>query len=136
MYQLVQTIANNPEDLTKVDLIFANVTEGDIFLKPELDKLAAKKPEQITIHYKLDKAPKGWKGKDVFLTEILGPVGHVNESLLKKYMPRPSEGKVFVCGPPGMMNAVSGPKAPDYTQGEIGGMLKKMGYKEEDVFKF
>jgi cytochrome-b5 reductase len=35
-----------------------------------------------------------------------------------------------------MMKAVSGPKAPDYTQGEIGGMLKKLGYKEEDVFKF
>lgn len=133
MYQIIQTIANNPEDKTKVDLIFANVTEADIFLKKELDALAAKKKEQITIHYNLDKTPRGWKG-NCQLTE--GTSGFVNEALLSKYMPRPSEGKVFVCGPPGMMTAISGPKAPDYTQGQLGGMLKKMGYKEDDVFKF
>jgi cytochrome-b5 reductase len=69
MYQILQTIANNSEDITKVDLIFANVTQEDIFLKAELDKLAAKKPEQITIHYNLDKAPKGWKGKALLLNE-------------------------------------------------------------------
>ncbi len=34
------------------------------------------------------------------------------------------------------MNAVSGPKAPDYSQGEVGGILKELGYDKEGVFKF
>jgi cytochrome-b5 reductase len=36
----------------------------------------------------------------------------------------------------GMMNAVSGDKAPDKTQGELTGLLKAMGYTQEQVYKF
>ncbi len=43
---------------------------------------------------------------------------------------------VLVCGPPPMMNAISGNKAPDYTQGVLSGALKDLGYVEEQVFKF
>jgi cytochrome-b5 reductase len=35
-----------------------------------------------------------------------------------------------------MMNAVSGPKAKDYTQGELSGILKTLGFSEANVFKF
>lgn len=31
---------------------------------------------------------------------------------------------------------VSGDKNPDKSQGELGGLLKKMGYSEADVYKF
>jgi cytochrome-b5 reductase len=62
MLQIVQQIANNQADKTKVDLIFANVEEKDIFLKDKLDEYAAKKPDQIKIHYVLEKPPKEWKG--------------------------------------------------------------------------
>lgn len=41
-----------------------------------------------------------------------------------------------VCGPPGMMAAISGPKNPDYSQGEVGGVLKDLGYTSAMVFKF
>jgi cytochrome-b5 reductase len=51
-------------------------------------------------------------------------------------MPKPDEGMVMVCGPPGMVSALSGPKAKDYTQGEVGGLLKKLGYTAKDVYKF
>jgi cytochrome-b5 reductase len=37
---------------------------------------------------------------------------------------------------PGMMNAVSGDKAQDKTQGELTGLLKAMGYTQEQVYKF
>lgn len=40
--------------------------------------------------------------------------------------------KIFVCGPPGQVAAISGPKA-GYQQGELGGILKKLGYTEEQV---
>jgi hypothetical protein len=38
--------------------------------------------------------------------------------------------------PAGMMNAVSGDKAPDKSQGELTGLLKAMGYTAEQVCKF
>ena len=33
MYQLIRAIFDNPEDKTKVTLVFGNVTENDILLK-------------------------------------------------------------------------------------------------------
>lgn len=36
----------------------------------------------------------------------------------------------------GMMNAVSGDKAQDKSQGELIGLLKAMGYSAEQVYKF
>jgi cytochrome-b5 reductase len=43
--------------------------------------------------------------------------------------------KVLVCGPPPMMNALSGPKEGS-KQGTLKGALKELGYSEEQVFKF
>ena len=36
----------------------------------------------------------------------------------------------------GMMNAVSGDKAPDKSQGPLSGALRDLGYAPEEVFKF
>ena len=66
-----------------------------------------------------------------------GTTGFVTKDLLKAKLPAPaSSSLVLVCGPPGMMNAVSGGKAPDYSQGEVSGILKDLGYPKEQVFKF
>lgn len=35
-----------------------------------------------------------------------------------------------------MMKAISGDKAPDYSQGQVGGVLKDLGYTEDMVYKF
>ena len=35
-----------------------------------------------------------------------------------------------------MMAAVSGSKGPNYTQGEVEGVLKELGLTSEQVFKF
>jgi cytochrome-b5 reductase len=43
---------------------------------------------------------------------------------------------IFVCGPPGFMEAISGDKTPSKEQGVLGGVLKSMGWKEEEVYKF
>lgn len=41
MLQVLQDLLLNPEDKTKVTLLFANQTPADIMLKAEIDKLAA-----------------------------------------------------------------------------------------------
>ena len=111
-------------------LIFANQSEKDIFMKDQLDTLAEKYPQRLSIEYIIDKSSNPtWKG----------PVGYIDKQLIGRYFPFPGLGssiKIFVCGPPGMMKHVCGPKAPDYSQGELGGLLKELGYDSSQVFKF
>jgi cytochrome-b5 reductase len=40
MLQIVNAVLKNPNDVTRVSLIFANVAESDILCRKELDKLA------------------------------------------------------------------------------------------------
>ncbi|GKT41731.1 NADH-cytochrome b5 reductase 2 [Colletotrichum spaethianum] len=128
MYQLARAIFNNPEDKTKVTLVFGNVTEEDILLKKEFAELENTYPQRFRAFYVLDKPPKEWVGNKGFITK----------DLLKQVLPEPkSENiKVFVCGPPGLMNAVSGNKKSPRDQGELVGALKELGYKPEQVYKF
>ncbi|CAM9677410.1 unnamed protein product [Discosporangium mesarthrocarpum] len=127
MLQVLKEGLLDPEDKTEFTLVFVNQTPDDIMIKSEIDALAASH-DNFTVIYKVDKDPKGvWDG----------PVGYISADDMKSHMPAPSpEGMIYVCGPPGLMKAVSGDKAPDKSQGEIGGLLKTLGYTEEMVYKF
>ncbi|KAI8871506.1 NADH-cytochrome b5 reductase 2 [Ramicandelaber brevisporus] len=129
--QVFRKILNDPEDVTKLSLVYCNHTERDILLKESLDKMAKENPERVKIHYKITKPddPKSWKGG----------VGHVSEKDIQKYLPSSSLGErvlIGVCGPPGFMDAVSGDKLPDKSQGPLSGMLSRLGYVASQVFKF
>jgi cytochrome-b5 reductase len=128
MYQLVRAIFKNPNDKTKVTLVFGNVTKEDILLKSKFDELENTYPQRFRAFYTLDKPPKDWVGGGGFITK----------DLLKQVLPEPkSENiKVFVCGPPGLMKAISGPKTSPKDQGELTGALKELGYTAEQVYKF
>lgn len=129
MYQLARAIFSNPDDKTKVTLVFANVTEEDILLKREFEDLENTYPQRFRAFYVLDKPPKEWKGGK----------GFVSKELLKTVLPEPkSENiKIFVCGPPGMYKALSGAKKSPSDQGELdGSVLEQLGYSKDQVYKF
>ncbi|GAA5980037.1 hypothetical protein JCM11641_008269 [Rhodosporidiobolus odoratus] len=133
MWQVLQAINANPEDKTKATLIFSNVTEEDVLLRKEFEALAKNKPDQFRIVFVLDKPPSGWKG----------PTGYVNKELIRKelkdFKTGPDGGekvKVFVCGPPGQVKAIAGSKKSPKDQGPLEGILKELGYKEDQVYKF
>ncbi|KAF9970047.1 NADH-cytochrome b5 reductase [Actinomortierella ambigua] len=128
MFQVIQHLLKDKEDKTEISLIFANVTPDDIIMKDEIDALAKANPNRFKVTYLVDKAADGWKG----------PTGFVTKELIKEHMPDYNKGnaKVMVCGPPGMMKAVCGVKGPNFTQGEVDGALKDLGYDSEHVFKF
>ncbi|KAJ5477501.1 NADH-cytochrome b5 reductase 2 [Penicillium diatomitis] len=128
MYQLARRIFKNPDDRTKVTLVFGNVSEEDILLKKELEELENTYPQRFRAFYVLDNPPKGWTGGKGFITK----------ELLKTVMPEPKEEniKIFVCGPPGLYKAISGPKVSPKDQGELTGILKELGYSKDQVFKF
>lgn len=128
MYQLIRAIFKNPDDKTKVTLVYGNVSEEDILLKKELQHLENTYPQRFKAFYLLDKPPKDW----------IGGKGFVTKELLKTVLPEPKEEnvKVFVCGPPGMYKAISGGKNGPFDQGELAGYLKELGYDKEQVYKF
>jgi len=125
MYQVIDAIVRNPADKTKVKLVFCNVTQEDIILKGQIDQWA--QDPRVSVTYVLDKPPAGWQGG----------AGYLNQKMLGAWLPAPSpDNMVYVCGPPPMMNSVSGPKKSAAEQGELAGMLAAMGYSKEQVFKF
>lgn len=128
MYQLTRAIFNNPDDKTKVSLIFGNKTEADILLREEFEQLEKEHPDRFKAVYLLDTPPKNWKGKS----------GYVTKELLQDVLPGAQEEniKVFVCGPPPLYKAVSGMKKSPQDQGELDGALKELGYSKEQVYKF
>lgn len=129
MWQTARHIFRNPEDKTKVTLIYGNVTENDILLKRELEELENTYPQRFRAFYVLDNPPESWQGGKGFITK----------ELLKTVLPEPKEGekiKLFVCGPPGMYKAISGGKKSPSDQGELEGYLKELGYSKDQVYKF
>ncbi len=129
MLQVAEALLEDPEDRTELSLVFANNEERDILLRERLDALVAKYPSRLRVHHVLVTPPATgtWTGS----------VGFVNRAIVEKFMPAPSDDSlILVCGPPPMVSAVSGSKAPDYSQGEVGGVLKELNYTSSQVFKF
>ncbi|KAJ2911108.1 NADH-cytochrome b5 reductase [Coemansia aciculifera] len=125
--QLARCIVENPEDHTKVTLLFANKTVDDVILKDELDGLAARYPDKFAVHYIVDKQPPNGN------SEL--QVGRVDRAVVERVMPAANELTfIGVCGPPAMVTAVSGERPGPIAQGKIGGVLKELGYS--NVFKF
>jgi cytochrome-b5 reductase len=97
MLQIIRAALKNPQDRTKLSLIYANVNAEDILLKKELDDLAAKFSSRFKVYYVLNNPPAGWTGG----------VGFVSKEQIQKHLPPTSDDiKILLCGPPPMMNAM------------------------------
>ncbi|KAF7791920.1 hypothetical protein EIP86_002946 [Pleurotus ostreatoroseus] len=97
MLQIIRAALKNPQDTTKLNLIYANVNADDILLKTELDELAAAHPARFAVYYVLNNPPAGWTGG----------VGFVSKEQIEKHLPPTSEDiKILMCGPPPMMTAM------------------------------
>ena len=128
MYQLMRAVFNNPNDKTKVSLVFGNKTKEDILLKEEFDRLEKEYPDRFRAFYTLDTPPKDWDhGK-----------GFITKEVLTEVLPDAKQEniKIFICGPPPLYKAISGPKVSPQDQGDLSGILKELGYTKEQVYKF
>lgn len=128
LYQVLQRVADDKNDQTKVNLFYGSNTPEDVLLKNEIDELVAKKPEQLSVTYFAAKAGDDWKGEKGFITK----------DFLEKNLFKSSDDnvKVFVCGPPPLYDAISGNKVSPSDQGELKGALKDLGFEKDQVFKF
>jgi len=80
MFQVTRAILENPQDNTKVHLIYANVTYDDILLKEELDSMAKNYPDRFKIYYVLNQPPEIWDGG----------VGFVSKEMIQAHCPAPA----------------------------------------------
>lgn len=129
--QLLHEILNNPWDNTEVHLLFANKTPEDIIFKPLLDFLMASH-KNFKVTYFVAKNPN-----DVPLDKATTREGFVTASAIRSLLPPPSsEHLIYVCGPPPMMEAISGGKKSPSDQGPIKGALMELGYSPDMVYKF
>ncbi|PVU93300.1 hypothetical protein BB559_003348 [Furculomyces boomerangus] len=122
MYQVIQEIVRDSNDKTKIDLLYANIASEDILLRTELDRLASKHGDRLTVHYVLQTPPEDWTGS----------VGYVSKELIEKHIGSPTSNKqVLLCGPPPMIKAMEGNLV------ELGfeqpGIISK---PEHQIFKF
>jgi len=127
LYQVLTYALRDPHNTTKFTLLFGNVSEKDILLKEELDRLKKKYPNNFDVVYFVDKSDGSGIATD----------GHITKDAISKYF-RPSLGekiKIFVCGPLPQVKAISGAKK-GFNQGELGGALKELGFAEDQVYKF
>jgi cytochrome-b5 reductase len=114
MFQVAQEVLRDANDPTRVALVFANVSEGDILLRAELDDWARRFPDRFSVRYVLNEPAAGWAGG----------VGFVTPEELRAALPAPGPGvAVLRCGPPGMMRALEGHFAA-------------LGYAEDAQFQF
>ncbi|CAG8577109.1 1352_t:CDS:2 [Ambispora leptoticha] len=146
MYQIIKHILNTPSDKTKISLIYANQSIDEILLRKELDILSKKHPDQFKVYYTIDNAPSSSSWNQ--------GIGYITSEMIKQNMPPPSSSSlsniddknsnkdddnsilILVCGPDGLMKSISGRRARDMSQGRLRGLLKKLGYNENQVFKF
>ncbi|CAH2237210.1 NADH-cytochrome b5 reductase 3 isoform X2 [Pararge aegeria] len=115
MLQLVRHICTDPSDKTELSLLFANQTEQDILVRPELEKYQREHPEQFKLWYTIDRATEGWPYS----------TGFINDEMIKNHLFPPGDDViVLMCGPPPMINFACNPA------------LDKLGYAENLRFAY
>jgi cytochrome-b5 reductase len=96
MLQIIRAIMKDPQDQTRISLIYANQTPDDILLRGELDDLKLEFPNRFDLWYTVDRnAGDNWN----FST------GFINEDMIREHLPTPGDDTfILMCGPPPMIN--------------------------------
>ncbi|KAI4905837.1 hypothetical protein NFI96_014555 [Prochilodus magdalenae] len=115
MLQIIRAIMKDPKDKTFCYLLFANQTEKDILLRPELEEILANHPDRFNLWYTLDKVPQEWDFSQ----------GFISEEMVRNRLPAPGEDSlILMCGPPPMIQFACNPN------------LDKVGHSPSNRFAF
>uniref|UniRef100_A0A3B3IBU2 NADH-cytochrome b5 reductase n=1 Tax=Oryzias latipes TaxID=8090 RepID=A0A3B3IBU2_ORYLA len=115
MLQIITAIMKDPQDPTVCHLLFANQTEKDILLRPELEEIQVKHPDRFRLWFTVDRAPLDWEYSQ----------GFIDEDMVRERLPPPGEDTlILMCGPPPMIQFACNPN------------LDKVGHSESRRFTF
>jgi cytochrome-b5 reductase len=122
MYQLARGILLNPDDRTRVTLVWGVNTDEDIFLRDEFAALEKQFPGRFKAEYVVANPAAGSPYQKGFVTkQMLEGAG------LAASEERNRDVKVLVCGPPAMEKALKGKGT---------GVLAQLGYTPDQVYSF
>ncbi|KAJ8249769.1 hypothetical protein COCON_G00229850 [Conger conger] len=100
MLQIITAVMKDPEDKTVCHLLFANQTDKDILLRPELEEILATHPSRFKLWFTVDRAPEDWQYSQ----------GFISEDMVRDHLPPPGEDTlVLMCGPPPMIQFACNP---------------------------
>jgi NAD(P)H-flavin reductase len=117
-YQVASKVLSDPNDTTKVKLLFANQTPDDILARDYIEELVLKHKERFEVWYTVDRVPETYKGEWKY------GVGFVNDALISKALFPASEDTIcLMCGPPIMYEKACIPN------------LLKVGYSRDNIFE-
>jgi cytochrome-b5 reductase len=128
MIQALHAVLGDPESTNEVIMLYGSRESSDILGKTMIDSWAAQYPEKLKVVHILSDEPAD--------SEWTGRRGHITKEIMEEFVPcGPEHGDdiiVFICGPPPMYNALSGPRGED----DVKGLLGEMGYSQNQVYKF
>lgn len=117
-------------DTASVTMLTFNKTPDDVLLRKHLAQLQVMYPGRFKVVHFVEALTSSFLAGDCLEASASSP------DALKDFLPAPADGVlVMVCGAKGMTAAVAGSKAPDFSQGDVGGVLKTLGYSESHVWK-
>uniref|UniRef100_A0A672JDN3 NADH-cytochrome b5 reductase n=1 Tax=Salarias fasciatus TaxID=181472 RepID=A0A672JDN3_SALFA len=115
MLQIITAVMKDPQDRTVCHLLFANQTEKDILLRPELEEIQVNHPERFKLWFTVDRAPEDWEYSR----------GFISEEMVRDHLPPPGDDTlILMCGPPPMIQFACNPN------------LDKVGHSESRRFTF
>ncbi|KAM3858950.1 NADH-cytochrome b5 reductase 3 [Diretmus argenteus] len=115
MLQLITAVMKDPQDQTVCHLLFANQTEKDILLRPELEEIMVNHPDRFQLWFTVDRAPDDWEYSE----------GFISEDMVRDHLPPPDEDTlILMCGPPPMIQFACVPN------------LDKVGHSNSQRFHF
>lgn len=127
MIQAAHAILGDSEkDDTEIIMLYGSKVSSDILGKDLLDSWSAMYGDRLTVIHVLSQEKED--------SEWNGATGYINAAIIEKYFPPPDDNDmmIFICGPPPMYEAFSGPRH----EKELSGTLQRMGYSAEQVYKF
>ncbi|XP_030295929.1 NADH-cytochrome b5 reductase 3 [Sparus aurata] len=115
MLQIITAVMKDPQDQTVCHLLFANQTEKDILLRPELEEIQVSNPDRFKLWFTVDRAPEDWEYSR----------GFISEDMVRERLPPPSDDTlILMCGPPPMIQFACNPN------------LDKVGHSSSCTFTF
>ncbi|XWS71351.1 hypothetical protein CRYUN_Cryun03dG0130900 [Craigia yunnanensis] len=138
---VARAIFENPNDMTSIHLIYANVAYEDILLKNELDELSSKFPNRMSVYCVLNQGVKNlylWLHAVSNLQLMFsmlkyhvqptegwdGGVGFISKEMIQAHCPAPAQDiQMLRCGPPHMNKAMAA-------------HLEALGFSSEMQFQF
>ncbi|KAK5165705.1 uncharacterized protein LTR77_008628 [Saxophila tyrrhenica] len=134
IYSLTKGILANPEDKTRIELLWGVNGTRDIVLKKELESLERQHPDRLRVIYAVS-GPEAKPDAPSLGDEMKYRKGYVDKTLLQEAITRCQKDgawgdakgqKVFLCGPPKMEDAMVGKE----------GALTELGVQKKEIHRF